>query len=350
MSLINSINSTEKGVHSGDERDVSISPKSASYLPAECLPTSCTALIESCIEMEERASGAISPSSNVHVGICSSDCCSYCYSKYGAMYYHKLCSTATSASSPTSSSAHVAGGGTSVKSFTNKYQFTPPSQSRQSTISRPIIQPDTYQKAILIGNVDEPQSLNQKIKMIAVIAVSTFLGLFASFLTVYLVVERLWFTESHNVTSYTLVENKGDENSLSPNTKQYTFFGDYQPIGKTPLFQDFVQQLVPPQLNQSSMAVFYDFSNALTIIKTVINNETMCYLNDLDIPPDLLLSGNIEKVLSELSSQPYIEKILNIDKNYLYNPRDVLVPELHGAKVTEVCSKAKLYRLISAES
>ena len=342
MSLINSINS-EKGVNLGAEKDVSISSKSASYLPAECFPTSCTALIESSIDMD---------ASNVHAGICNSDCCSYCYSKYGAMYYHKLCSS-TSASSPSSSSVHVASMG-GVKTFTNKYQFAPSppplQRSRQSTISRPIIQADSYQKSILIGNVEEPQSLNQKIKMIAVIAVSTFLGLFASFLTVYLVVERLWFTESNNVTSYTLVENKGEENFLNPNSKQYTFFGDYQPIGKPPLFQDFVQQLIPPQINQSTTAVFYDFSNALTIIKTVINNDTLCYLNELDIPPDLLRSGNIAKVLTELSSQPYVEKILNIDKNYLYNPRDVLVPELHGAKVTEMCSKAKLYQLIPAES
>ena len=135
---------------------------------------------------------------------------------------------------------------------------------------------------------------------------------------------------------------------IQPNSgdpSRQLFFGDYQPIldanSARPL------NLIHPKLNQPSTQVVYDFVKSQIIIKTQLSNESLCYLKELVLPPDLLSgSGDVASVLRELTSERYVKSILDIETDSLYNPKDVLTPELHGAKVTEVCSSSKIYQLV----
>ena len=83
--------------------------------------------------------------------------------------------------------------------------------SSQSTAQTNLTTANAYQKALILGNLEpdpHEHTLAQKVKLISIIAVSAFLGLFACFLTIYLVVERLWFWQGLDTNSGQLFSQK----------------------------------------------------------------------------------------------------------------------------------------------
>ena len=233
-----------------------------------------------------------------------------------------------------------------------------PSLTTQSSIQNMLSSNSTnpsssvnYQKPLVIGDLESSSTdhtLAQKVRLISIIAVSAFLGLFACFLTIYLVVERLWFWQGVSASTNSVYSSNqiypDHQDTYHDPSNSYEFLGDYQPIldahSAKPL------NLIHPKLNKTSMKVFYDFVNYQIIIKTEVSNDSLCYLKDLILPPELTKSGNINSILRELSSESYVNSILEIETEMLYNPKDQLDSESHGAKTTEVCSKSKLFQLV----
>ena len=363
--LINSISEGHKKRHAGSQQDTRVTfsgdedeeearssvsgGRSGIYLPvASCFDTSSNHSLTDTFASMDR-SGAVKLATNAPNSL-SKPCAACVYSSSentaSILRYSTL--------DPTKLSPH--NNARFMKSNTldiSQNSFRSSSLGSQSHFPPGVYPTGDYQQSptIYVSHHDyPPQTFAQKVKLVSVISMAAFLGLFACFLTIYLVVERIWYWNDMDTaySTYSAGEtslNPFNDQSGLPEQLEYDFLGDYQPVADHHSAAN-DSRLRHPVLSKTATKVFYDLVNSQVIIKTEVDTVSSCYLKPLQIPQEVLQSGDIQRILEEVSSEPYVKSIMDVETDSLYNPSDLLTPDLHGAKVMEACSHSNIFQLI----